>query len=141
MRQLSTGGQQMPGVFREIVMDYNGRTYTVAPTNRMLRRIESEGVSLFGTISRMARGAEKGDIPVFDLACIASGFLREAGATVDEDEMIKDFLDDMANNDARNVLSMFEQIALAISSPDEDQKKADALPSPKKQARRAKSGK
>jgi hypothetical protein len=128
----------MPGVFREIVMSYNGQTYSIEPTNKMLRKIESEGVSIFGTVGRMANGASTGDIPIFDLACIVSGFLREAGAMVDEDQVVADMMEDLSTNNAQNIIAMFEQIALAISPPDENPKKDAAQPARKTPGQRAK---
>lgn len=122
----------MPGVFREIELAYNGETYTLVPSNRMLRRIESADVSILGTMARMATGAERGDIPIYDVAAIVCGFLKEAGATFSEDEVIADLMEDMQHNEAQGLIALWGTIVEAISPPEKAQKKAEPAPAKRK---------
>jgi hypothetical protein len=68
-------------VFRDVAVEWDGRTYTVTPTNRLMRRIESQGVSLLDLVVRCGGPRP----PLSELAFVAAELLRSAGATVDED--------------------------------------------------------
>lgn len=81
-------------VFRELVIDWDGKKYDFTPSNRFLRRVDRE-VSLASLSVR----AERGDAPIFDMAFVVSEILREAGADVSEDDVIAEIT--TAGNDER----------------------------------------
>lgn len=128
----------MPKVFRDIDIEWEGQRYTLTPSNRLLRRIESE-VSLTGLFN----DAQAGRLSVPNLAYVVCEFLKAAKVpNIDEDGIYGDLMQDMANNDGAVVMQMVEVIALAMSPPDQDPKKpaaAPATPKASKTAARARS--
>jgi|GEM_PF-1390847 hypothetical protein len=110
----------MAGVFREIEIAYQGETYFITPSVRMLRRIEGDGdINLLGVIHKVGTQAESGALPIFDLATIACGFLREAGAKVSEDDVYGEMMHDLSHNEARWIISFCETLVTAISPPED----------------------
>lgn len=126
----------MPGVFREISIAHNGQQYSLTPSNALLRRIESEGVSILGMVAEVG----KGKMPIFDIAKVASMFLIEAGVPVTEDEMYGELMTDLGQNDGAGVIAMCEVIVSAITPPGMDEKKTEPAPvaAKSKPAKRAK---
>ena len=100
-------------VFREIEMHYEGKDYTLTPSNRLLRRIEAglAPSSLTGVMTRVASA----NPPVSEIAYIVTEFLGAAGASdIDEDEVYGDMMADLADGGA-GVRSMCEVILQAIT--------------------------
>ena len=65
-------------VFRDVDMEWRGKTYTVTPSNRLLRRIEGEGISLTHMISRIS----KGEPPISETCYVVAELLRSGRAGV-----------------------------------------------------------
>lgn len=106
----------MPGVFREIELAYDGQTYTLTPSVKMLRRVESRGVNILGTIQRLSGSEATGDVPIFDLATIACAFLQEAGVNgVDEDQVYGEFVDDLSENNGKGVQAFCRALDEAVT--------------------------
>jgi len=106
------------GVFRDIEMEYEGQTYTVTPSNRLLRRIEGElsPSSLTDMIARI--GSAKP--PVSEVAFVVAEFLKAGGAEkVSEDEMYAELMSDLMTNEGKVFGAMTEAIVVAISPVDE----------------------
>lgn len=109
-------------VFRDIDMVYEGQTYTVTPSNRLLRRIEGQLApsSLTDMISRI--GSAKP--PVSEVAFVVAEFLKEGGADgVNEDQMYADLMGDLMGNDGKVFAAMTEALVSAISPVDVPAKK------------------
>jgi len=124
----------MAGVFREIDIAYKGKTYSLTPSVKMLRRIEGAGgINILSVIYKVSQQADSGALPIFDLATIACHFLKEAGADVDEDEVYAEMMADMAGNDAKWLIGFCEVLVSAISPPESDLKKPEGpLPAKRK---------
>jgi hypothetical protein len=118
-------------VFREVEIAHNGETFVFVPSNRLLRRIEGQGISLPSMVSRIG----KGQPPVSEIAYVICEFLREGGARgVDEDGIYLDMMDDLQNNGGKGFASMCVAIVNAITPVDPDEKKR-AAPVSKPQAK------
>jgi len=111
----------MTGVFREMSMQWNGVKYTLTPSMALMRRIDRE-VSIMDMIQR----ANENRFPVFDLSYVICEFLRAAGAKdVNDDQVYKDLMADMADNEGKETLPMLQAIITAVSPADEDGKKPE----------------
>lgn len=124
-------------VFRDVKLSYDGEEYWLTPSNRLLRRIESEMApsSLTDMISRISHGKP----PVSEVALVVTEFLREAGVPkVNEDQMYADLMNDL--QDGGKVFgAMCEAIVMAISpSDDAGKKSAPRASKPKATGKRAK---
>jgi len=114
----------MAKVFRDIDIVWEGERYTLTPSNRLLRRIESE-VSL----TKLFNDAQNGELSVPNLSYVVCEFLKAAGVKgIDEDAIYGDLMADMANNNGALIMQMVEVIATAMSPPDADPKKPAAAP-------------
>lgn len=82
----------MAAVFRETNVDWNGVTYRVIPSNKLLRRIESEGISLM----HMVQEAQKGKVQISLLAFVLATVLQSAGAAITEEDMLCELSDPAA---------------------------------------------
>lgn len=126
----------MAGVFREITIGWGGKTYTLVPSNKMLRRVDMQLAprTLVGVFSSVRAG----EFPLFDLALIGSEFLKEAGASFTEDDVYAGFVEDMNDNDGAGVMAFAEAINLAITPVGIGEKKAQAPMKAKSSARKPK---
>lgn len=107
-------------VFRETTLTHNGKTYVLEPSNKLMRRLDMqmrrEGGR--GVMAVLQAAGDVNDPPVFELAFLASEFLRAAGCKdVDEDAMYADMIEDFTSNNGAGVSALFEQIAEAITPP------------------------
>jgi len=112
--------------FRDVDIDWGGKTWRVTPSNRLLRRIEAEDVSLQFMLAELQRGRVK----LSHLAFVMAMVLRDAGATVTEDQM----LTEMVSGDQTAVFRLAENVLAAIF-PVED---AGGKPEPRAGGRPAK---
>lgn len=108
-------------VFRDVNLEYQGKTYVLSPSLRFLRRIDGElsksNTSLISVIGRVSSA----NPPIFDVAYIVCEFLREAGAKdVDEDTVYADLMDDMSNNNGEGFAALVLSIAAAITPEGKD---------------------
>lgn len=106
-------------VFREVEMGWGGKTYTVTPSNKVLRRIESEGISLVHMAERVA----KGEPPLSQLALVIATLLQQGGAKVTEDEIYLGLVDAAGS---KEIVALAENTMLAIFPTDIAGKKPDA---------------
>ena len=82
----------MGGVFREIVMEWGGVDIVVTPSNKLLRRIEAQGVS-----PMMVAQSFNSQVPnMSGMAFVAAEMLKSGGAVTDEDEVYCAMLTDPA---------------------------------------------
>lgn len=93
-------------VFRDVDIAWGGRTWRVTPSNRLLRRIEAEDVSLQFMLAELQRGRVK----LSHLAFVMATVLRDAGATITEDEMLAE----MVAGDQAAVFGLATQVLAAI---------------------------
>lgn len=114
----------MTAVFREVELVWQGRPYRFTPSNRLLRRIEGEGVALLGMIQAFQRGQPN----VAQLAYVIAAVLQEAGGTVTEDEM----LHHMIGQDQAEALRLAKAVMAAIFPQVGDPKKPAAPASARK---------
>jgi len=106
-------------VFREVDMEWGGETYTVTPSNKVLRRIEGEGISLV----HMAERVSKGEPPLSQLAFVIATLLQHGGAKVSEDDIYLGLVD---AEGSKELISLAENTMLAIFPQDVAGKKPDA---------------
>ena len=109
----------MSGVFREMLVEWNGEKHTFTPSNKFLRRVDRE-VSL----SSLASRAERGDVPIFDMAFVVSEILREAGIDTDEDEVLAQVTDAEDAERAEYLLGLINEIMPSRESGEKPLKKS-----------------
>lgn len=64
----------MASIFQEIEIEWDGETYTVTPTMRLINKIENE-VSL----AKLAYRAQSGDVPMSHVATVFAHLLKAGG--------------------------------------------------------------
>lgn len=92
-------------VFREMIVEWQGEKYSFTPSNKFLRRVDRE-VSL----ASLSLRAEKGDIPLFDMAFVVSEIMREAGIDVDEDEVLAEITAEGNDKAAQYLIGLINDI-------------------------------
>lgn len=92
-------------VFREMIVEWEGENHTFTPSNKFLRRIDRE-VGLTG----MAERAERGEVPIFDMAFVVAEIMREAGVDTDEDEVIAQITDESNAARAEYLIGLINSI-------------------------------
>lgn len=114
------------GVFREICIQYQGRSYNVVPSNKLLRRIDAElsPQSLFGVLS----GLNGTNVPLPAIALIIQQLLNSAGGSFTEDDILIDLLEDAKENNGDGIKPLVEAIALCLT-PEGVSPKNSASPS------------
>ena len=70
-------------MFREVCFEIDGQEYWVTPSNKLLRRIEGNGVTLAGISSL----AQAGNPPISHVAYLIWAIVNSAGYEVSEDEI------------------------------------------------------
>jgi len=98
------------GVFRDLDIEWRGQVVTVTPSNRVLRRIEGQGISLV----RMLQRVHEGNPPVSEICYVVSELLRTGGAEVTEDEVYQEAMAAM-ESDANALAKLAVTVAEAIS--------------------------
>ena len=100
-------------VFRELTINWQGNDYQVVPTMRLMRQIESNGVSL----TDVAHRTSKGQAPLSHIAYILSALLTDGGAThCSEDEVYETLIEGKPSTTTRLVMHVLE----AFSPGDDD---------------------
>lgn len=94
----------MSSIFREVVMQWDGKEYRLKPTMALLNRIEQDV-----SISMVAYKITNGNPPLSQMATIAAHFLQAAGAKVTAEDVYLDIM----NGDQASVSSLAESILLA----------------------------
>jgi hypothetical protein len=118
----------MAGIFRDVAMEWEGQTYHVTPSNKLLRRIEGQGVNIAATM----KGLASGTVSVSSLAFIAAELLKAGGADVTEDQTYGAL---MGGDEAR-VNRLATMVAEAIMPKEADAKNpvAPGVPPPTSRA-------
>lgn len=109
-------------IFRDVTIEWEGETYTVTPSNRLLRKIEGEGISLTHMVQRVASG----EPPVSEVAFVTAEFLRSAGAKVSEDDIYKGIMVALSEGDQQAFANLAISIVEAITPTAIDEKKPKA---------------
>lgn len=109
-------------VFRDVDMAWQGKTYTVTPSNRLLRRIEGEGISLTHMISRIS----KGEPPISETCYVVAELLRSGGADVTEDDVYGEVMTALAEGREDAFANMAVAVVEAISPQGLTGKKPEA---------------
>jgi hypothetical protein len=95
----------MSAVFKDVEMEWDGKTYKVKPTMLLLNQIEQR-VSLAGLV----RGLSSEAPPLSHLAFVVGSFLRAGGARVEDDEVYRELM----TGDVASLLGMRDAILAAI---------------------------
>jgi hypothetical protein len=98
-------------IFREVEIKWGGETYTITPSNRLLRRIERE-VPLVSYLARASR-----DTLASETAFILAEFIRSAGGKVDEDDIFEGLMADLYENKGAGYFAIAGQLCDAIVPP------------------------
>lgn len=107
-------------VFREMEIGWRGETYVFTPSNRLLRRLEGEGISFPKLIEGVASGAPA----VGQISFVISEFLKAGGCTtVTEDDVYDEIMTSLANGEEDAFLRLAEVVIEAISPKGLDEKK------------------
>ena len=109
-------------IFRDVEIEWKGEAYVFTPSNRLLRRIEGEGISF----PRLVDGVASGAPAVAEVCFVVSEFLREAGAKdVDEDEIYNTAMTALAEGDSEAFLKLANVVVEAIAPKGLEQKGRD----------------
>lgn len=101
------------GVFRDVIIEYEGETYVVTPSNRLLRQIDAELApqSLFGILSNVSRT----NLPLPSIALIVQQLLNSAGGQFTEDDILAGLLHDVSHNNGDGVRPLLDSIASCLA--------------------------
>jgi hypothetical protein len=123
-------------VFREITIEFKGKDYTFVPSNKILRRIDTELApqTLFGVLGMM----DGRNVPMPALALIIQQFLNAGGGNFTEDEILLELYADIRDNDGKGIRPLMEGIAKALAPEGVDAKNSPA-PRPSAGGSKAKS--
>lgn len=106
-------------VFRDTTIEWDGVDYTFTPSNRLLRRIEGQGVN----IAVLMHGLAVGPISAPSLAFVAAEFLKAGGADVTEDDVFGYIMTATQGQ----IDAIATAVATAITPQEPDEKKPEAL--------------
>lgn len=112
------------GVFREITIEWGGEEYVFTPSNKLLRRIEGQGVN----IAVLMHGLAVGPISAPSLAFVAAEFLKAGGAVVTEDEVFGYIM--TATQCQIDAIATSVATAITPVEPNEKKPEAPAVKSP-----------
>lgn len=104
-------------VFRDMTITWRGTDYTVTPTLRLMRQIESGNISF----TAMAARVSAGEPPISHVTAALTKLLQAAGATVTED----DVYDELWNGEPASVQHLVTSVLLAFSPGERDPKKPE----------------
>jgi hypothetical protein len=93
-------------IAREVKIEWKGKVYDFTPSNRLIRKIEAEEVSLTRMVDEMGRGV----IKLGQLAYVVATVLQSAGVDVTEDDMMAE----LQGAGAIEVATLASQILAAI---------------------------
>jgi len=119
----------MAGVFRDVTMEWDGEDYVFTPSNRILRRIEGQGVN----IAVLIHGLSVGPVSAPDLAFVAAEFLKIGGADVNEDQIYAKIMG--GTEKEIGALATAVTMALVPQAGDEKKPQASARKSKSKRSR------
>jgi hypothetical protein len=102
-------------LFREVKLTWQGEDYWVTPSNRILRRMESDGVILASLVSQLSRGEPM----LASVSYVVAFLLKEAGADVTEDAV----LEELSGGDAKVIEHLAVKVFEALVPQPLDPKK------------------
>ena len=114
----------MSFVFRDVIIQFEGKDYHVTPNLKLLRLIESGGVSL----AAMANGLASGAPQISHVAYVLYHMLKSAGADVTEDDVYFAII----NASEAQSVAWVRSVVEAFAPGSIDEKKPDA---PRKQSK------
>jgi methanogenic corrinoid protein MtbC1 len=94
----------MAAVFRELEIAWDGKTYKIKPTMRLLNEVE-QSVSL----SMLAYRLSKGEPPITLIATVFGVFLRSVGVNVNDEDIYSELL----NGDKASLAEVAQFIIMA----------------------------
>ncbi|MEQ3625989.1 MAG: hypothetical protein ABNH26_08780 [Celeribacter sp.] len=106
-------------VFRDVLIEWQGETYTVTPSNRLLRKIEGEGIELLDVITKISNGKA----PVSEIAFILTEFINSAGGRTDEDTTLGEIMSALHNGQSEQFAAIATALVEAITPSEIDEKK------------------
>lgn len=109
-------------VFRDITITWRGADYTVTPTLRLMRMIESGNISF----TAMAARVSSGEPPISHVAIALAKLLQAAGAPVTEEQVYEE----LWNGDPAAVQHLVTSVLLAFSPGERDPKKPEPHAAP-----------
>jgi hypothetical protein len=104
-------------VFREMVIAWKGKDYTLVPSMRLMRTIEMGDISFTDIAIRTSRGRP----PISHIAFVLAKMLQSAGASVSEEEVYEELMtggQDNATALIGAVLSAFSPSEGKAKNPD-----------------------
>lgn len=120
----------MPGVFRDVVIRWNGEDVTVSPSLRLLRSIEQGNVSLTDIAIRTSQGKP----PVSHLAYVIAKLFDDGGVKVDEEKVYVELL----TGKPEQIQALIEAVLSAFSPAEEDPGKHEPSDEPQPKGSSAK---
>jgi len=108
----------MPGLFREVSIRWKGEDLRFVPTMALLRRMESDGVSL----SKVALQTVSGDPPVSFLSPMIAHMIREAGGTATEEDVFEELMTGKTDD----IIALIETFLKVCNPTEDDPKKPEA---------------
>jgi len=115
-------------IFRDIEIEWRGRTYAVVPRLQLLRRVEGQGVSLLDMVSRIGTGSP----PVSEVALLIATLLADAGARVEgetgprpvtEDDVYAEIMLSLQDGDHGPFTALATAAAVAVTPAPRAEKK------------------
>lgn len=113
-------------VFREVEIVWRGKRYAVTPTNRLLRQIEGQGISLAHMLTRIGSGQP----PISEVALVAAELLKAGGAKVTEDEIYSEIMVTLGEGRDEVFVAFASAIGEAIAPKGLTGKKPEAVEAP-----------
>lgn len=105
-------------VFREMVITWKGKDYTLTPSMRLMRSIEMGDISFTDIAIRTSRGRP----PISHIAFVLSKMLQAAGAVVTEE----DVYEELVTGEQDSVTALIGAVLAAFSPSENKAKNPDA---------------
>jgi len=109
----------MASIFSEIELDWDGRTYYVTPSMKLINRIEQD-VSL----ASLARRVSMGDTPFSHVATVFTHLLKAAGCNTNEELVFQALFSNKDGENLRNSLNTVLSAFFPSTDSGEDLKKS-----------------
>lgn len=111
-------------VFRQIPIEWDGKTYLVTPDMKLMRSVEMADISLTDIAVRTSLGRP----PISHICHVLWRLLKSGGADVSEDDVFEGFM----QSDTQGAQYYIKIVLEAFSPSERDEKKAEA-PKPARQ--------
>lgn len=102
-------------ISREITIEFDGRNYTFTPSNKLLRKIDSQlyPQTIFGVLNQL--DGQQAPLPA--LALIISELLNAGGGEFTEDDILHHLYDDIRENGGKGILPLAMAITDSLTLP------------------------